>query len=450
MGVAFIGIVAATGIAFSPLAQAAGFEPPLTFNAADFLKPVPLSSANYTINPTARNDGQINHYTVSSPFGTLQAIGDAIAQERAREMDAIAAFRRVKKTDAYLNGLGAAINGPLQATKTLITKPVQTVQNLGSAAKEMVGNLMTAISNFGKKESDDSTAMLKDFIGFNKAKRTLAGKLGVDPYSSNPYLQQDLSDLAWANFAGGATIDVAISAATVGATVSAINMGAATGGIFLTKSLTSLTTLNTKYLADMGLFEKAADPFLFHAKYPVPHQTLLVFALGAMEDVPGRADYIHLATTADNEVQTRFYQRTAQIMAAYHQQIRPVRRVLVNRGWVFIEDADGRLIALMLADYLAWTPKAAGLAQAFPAARGNQYRALWTTGFISPAARAGLTALGINAEEKVFTSRLKDSVTIIQPKQVQKEAAENSEPSSLQNMFNSLGRLVPEPDAPAQ
>ncbi|MDA1090902.1 MAG: hypothetical protein O3A85_11410 [Proteobacteria bacterium] len=33
-------------------------------------------------------------------------------------------------------------------------------------------------------------------------------------------------------------------------------MGAATGGIFLTKSLTSL---NTKYLADMGLIGKAAD-----------------------------------------------------------------------------------------------------------------------------------------------------------------------------------------------
>ena len=109
------------------VAVAVAFEGPLTFNAADFLNPTPLKGANYTINPTTRNDGRINHYTVSSPFGTLEAIGDAIAQERAREMDAIAAIRRVKKTDAYLNGLGAAINGPLQATKSLITQPLQTV-----------------------------------------------------------------------------------------------------------------------------------------------------------------------------------------------------------------------------------------------------------------------------------------------------------------------------------
>ncbi|MBT3305081.1 MAG: hypothetical protein HN377_01220, partial [Alphaproteobacteria bacterium] len=395
---------------FSAVTPATAFEGPLTFNASDFLPNTPLNTANYTIDATARNDGMMNHYTVSSPFGSLEAIGDDVARERAREMNAIAEIRRIKKTEAFMTGFGAAINGPLEASKTLITKPVQTIENLGSTAKEMVGNLMTSIQNFGKKESDDSTAALKDFIGFNKAKRTLAAKLDVDPYSSNPYLQKELGDLAWANFAGGATIDVAISAATVGgvgATVSAINMGAATGGIFLTKSLTSLTTLNTKYLADMGLLDTAADPFLFHAKYPVPHQTLLVLALGAMQDVPGRADFIHLATRATNEVQTRFYQRTAQIMATYHQQARPVRRILVNRGWAFFEDADGRLVLPVPANYMAWTPGAEVMAQAFPAAPN---RSMWTTGFVSPMTRTQLTSQGIGIEETIFPRRLADKV----------------------------------------
>ena len=454
------GFVLAAGLALggvSPKADAA-FEGPLTFNARDFLVPLALANANYTIDPIARNDGLMNHYRLSSPFGALEATGNAVIRERAREMDAIAVIRQIKKTDAFMNGLGAAINGPLQASKTLITKPVQTIGNLGDTAKEMVDDLMSAIGNFGKKDSDDDSAMLKDLIGYNKAKRELAFRLGVDPYSSNPYLQEELGDLAWANFAGGATIDVAISAATVGgvgATVSAINVGAATGGIFLTKSLTSLTNLNSKYLAGMGLEGVAADPFLFHAKYSVSRQTLLVLALGAMQGVPGRADFIHLATGAQNEDQTRFYQRTAEIMGAYHQQVRPVIRVMVNNGWAFLKDADGRIVLPVPADYMAWTPRTAAQTQALPA---TQSRTMWTTGFVSPTMRSELAAQRIAIEEKIFSSRLADKIAIVEPGEARENfaapvaapangAIETPEPSGLQNMFNSLGSLITDEDA---
>jgi len=468
--------ILAAGIAFGRVVPgaAAGFEAPLTFKAADVLTPTPLQNADYTIHPTARNDGLMNHYTVSSPFGALEATGDAVARERAREMVAIAVIRRIKKTDAFMNGLNAAIASPLEASKTLITQPVQTIENLGDTAKEMVDDVMSAINNFGKKKSGEDNAMLKDLIGYNKAKRELAFRLGVDPYTSNPYLQKELGDLAWADFAGGATIDVAISATTaggVGVTISAINAGTATGTLLRTKSPTSLTNLNSKYLADMGLTGAAADPFLFHAKYSVPHQTLLALALGAMKDVPGRADYIHLATGAASEDQARFYQRTADVMAAYHQQVRPVKRIMVNRGWALFEDADGHVVLPALADYMAWTPQTAAMTQAFPVAapgtknstknsppNSAQGRALWTTGFVSPMTRARLTALGIAAEEKVFGRRLADKVAIVAPKETQDDAAapeaapaggsagtgEKSEPGGLQNLFDSLGRLIPD------
>ena len=411
-------VVIAAGLTLGRVAPgAAAFEGPLIFNAGDFLAPMALTSANYTIDPTARNDGLMNHCTFPFPFGAIGAIGDDMARELAREMDAIAAIRKIKKTDAFVNGFSAAIAGPLEASKTLITKLVQTIKSLGNTASEMVDDLMSAIGNFGKKGSDDDSAMLKYLIGYNKAKRELAFRLGVDPYSSNPYLQEELGDLAWANFAGGANIDVAISAATiggVGATVSAINDGAATGGVFLTKSLTSLTNLNSKYLATMVLEGTAADPFLFHAKYSVTQQTLLVLAMGAMEDVPGRANFIGLASSATNEDQTRFFQRTAEIMAAYHQQVHPVIRIEVNQGRAYIKDAGGRLLVPVPADYMTWTPTARAMTQALPAAHS---RTLWTTGFVSPMMHAGLTARGIGAEEKVFSRRLADKIAIVEPKE---------------------------------
>lgn len=60
----------------------------------------------------------------------MEAYGDAMVMERAREMDAIAAIRKIKKTDAYMKGLENAIVSPFEASKEAITKPIQTLGNL--------------------------------------------------------------------------------------------------------------------------------------------------------------------------------------------------------------------------------------------------------------------------------------------------------------------------------
>jgi hypothetical protein len=92
------------------------------------------------------------------------------------------------------------------------------------------------------------------------------------------------------------------------------------------------------------------------------------------------------------------------------------------------------------------------MTQALPAA---QNRTLWTTGFVSPTTRSELTARGIGAEETIFSARLADKITIVEPKEatpnsaapVTAEAEEKFEPSGLQNMFNSLGSLFSNDDA---
>ena len=48
--------------------------------------------------------------------------------------------------------------------------------------------------------SDQEDSVTKSTIGFSYMKRKLAFQFGVDPYSSNPVLQDELNELAWIAF----------------------------------------------------------------------------------------------------------------------------------------------------------------------------------------------------------------------------------------------------------
>ena len=59
----------------------------------------------------------------------------------------------------------------------------------------MPGQLLASL-----KGSDREDSMTKSAIGFSYLKRKIAFQFGVDPYSSNPILQDELNELTWIAF----------------------------------------------------------------------------------------------------------------------------------------------------------------------------------------------------------------------------------------------------------
>jgi hypothetical protein len=394
-------------------ADAAEFEKLPTFQAAEVLGTKALQGENFVIEPLATNDGTMNRFTVSSPDLTSKVLGNEHALERAREMTAIAVIRRSKTSTAYADGLAAAISGPLADAKEAITNPLRTLENVPGAVERLVGDLVSAVANIGKDDgSGEENGLLKDLIGYSKTKRNLAHDLGVDAYSTNPVLQEELSDLAWASFAGGATIDLGLAVATVGAgtAIGALDRVTLSGDLLREQSASTLANISKQHLEAMWLVEKEVDSFLANPHYPVSLQTRLVQALAVIEGVRGRGDFVVLANTAANEDTARFYQRTAEIIGAYHQQLNPVMEVVLRGKTVSFVTKDGRTVTPLPADYLTWTPDTAERLTGLLSATGE--RSLWVIGWISPITRKQLTAAGVGVQENLF-SRLVDRIEII-------------------------------------
>ena len=99
-----------TGLALALLLPAAGlgaeqYESPATLDARTTLAGMPLEGRGWRIEPAVRSDGRMNHYRIQGPDGPVEAVGDALALERAREFEAVAVIREIKTTDAYAGAL---------------------------------------------------------------------------------------------------------------------------------------------------------------------------------------------------------------------------------------------------------------------------------------------------------------------------------------------------------
>ena len=428
-------------------ANADQYEPTPLFRAADVLGHEAVVGENYRIEEAVSNDGIQNLFTVVSPDITLTPLGNEMALERGREMQAIAAIRKVKKTDAYVDGLEAAIAGPLASAKEAITHPVETIKAVPGAISRLVGDISAAVSNMGKDDGDrEDNQMFKDLIGYNQTKRRLARDLNVDVYSTNPVLQEELDDLAWASFAGDATINIAVAVTTtgVGVVTGTLELATASDDLIFEKSASTLANISRRHLIDMGLDENQSNSFLSTMTYSVSQQTRLVQALAVLQEVPGRNVYITLAEGATDENSARYHRRTAEIIGSYHQQIKPVARLKFDGDVAYFVTVDGQTIQPLVADYVAWTEKTATRMAGLISATGN--RSLLLTGRVSSATRRHLQSSGIDIQELAF-SQMADRIAVVKiddlepaPDQAEKQPAqEETESGGLTGMVKSVG-----------
>jgi hypothetical protein len=81
-------------------------------------------------------------------------------------------------------------------------------------------------------------------------------------------------------------------------------------------------------------------------------QTAFVANLDNLPNVPGRAQAVVLASTAQSEVQARFLTDSIGMLARYHQTQTPIARLLVRKA-IIGQDRNGAIVAEAPVDYVS-------------------------------------------------------------------------------------------------
>ena len=372
----------------------AAYENAPVLQAKSILKTELLKGKYYTVKDQVKNDGLFNHYTVESDFGTFQADSTTDLKILVREIDAIAAMKEVKTDDTVLESLKESGKKTATGLKNLFSDPQGTLEGAASG----VGSLFNrAKETVGKREATDAEdSRFEQIVGMSKSKGMIATRFGVNLYSRNAVLQQELDRLGRADYLGGLGVGLATS----------VVPGA--GGLVLTTSGTArllnesinntpaseLWLQNKNKLLAMGMDDDTVQLFLNNPSFSPALATVLVSALESMKGVNNRGLFIKVALQAGDPAMAKTITRITVMSAGYHKEIAPLKGFLPMARLTQGVRKDGARVVLLPTDYMIWDKRVAESATAVSEeAKGNGLE-LWVLGSLSKQATAELKKLG--------------------------------------------------------
>ena len=402
----WIGVCGAVGVlhmGWLASAWAQEVEPSPVFEIADWVSADALQSDDFRLAPEVTNDGILNHYTILVGDDVLEVAGTDLLNLRLQEMAAIALMKQLEDTEQFKEAAKSSAKSPLSFAKDVVTSPIDTGRDVIDGVGTFFGSIGHAM--FGDP-SEQEEGVLKTIIGFDAAKRGLAAQFGVDPYSSNRLLQEQLDDISWVAFAGGIGPKLAFSfiPGNVGTVVQVTSFSDGMAKLVTTMTPSELKSLNRDVMLAMGVEPQLAEAFLEHPKYSPTRKTFIVGALERMEGVENRGAFLDVALAAQTAADAYLWQRKAEMLAAYHVNIEPVSSLIQVVTDVGSLTQSGKIVAMVPSDYLAWTNVVAErvlgrsdrAAAATDQVTERSARELWFARGVSDMARSNLETLDWN------------------------------------------------------
>jgi hypothetical protein len=386
-------------------------EAPPVLKASELAPPDLLKGPTFVVDDQVPIQGMLGQFTIRSDVGTFEAHGREVLRVRVGELHALAQLERMSKSEEFLKAAGRAVARPVESTAQMLMHPVETAKGMPGGVERFFGRVELGAQTLagaasdpgqsGAQRAEDITqrvgGLTADVFGYEAERRALAKSLGVDPYTTNPVLAKQLSDMAWVAFSGRVGVNTLIS---VFVPVSvAISASSVTNTMIYDTPAADLITRNEHKLLAMGVSEPQARALIKNQWYSLSVLTSLVTALDRLSDVDGRPAVVALAVTATTEDQARFLANAVEMLAAQHQTVEPLADVAAP-GPLIGRTQSGALIVPGAIDYVAWTERVAGFAgrtnlQGTPGS-------LWITGRMSPEAQRQFAALGWTVYQNVL------------------------------------------------
>lgn len=380
------------------------FEIPAAGKASLILPAQMIAGDHYTIREAVAADGFMYNFTVDSDYGLFEPRGTHAVRKLIPEIKAITALKAIKKNSLYLEAVKKSGMMPVEFAKGLVTDPVDTVVSVPKGVYHLFADAITGLTT-KKDPSQDSRA--KALLGVSSYKRELAAQLGVDVYSSNHVLQDELNAVGWTGAMGNLTVTAALApiGGGVATAVSATRTAQQLNDFVKDTPPARLRQINEEKLTAMGVSKSVTDRFLANPSFTPRHKTIIVTHLAAMEGAKGIEAFVMRALLANNEETANLMQDMAQMLLGYHEKVSPVTDISVVSGLVFARAKSGSVLIPLPIDNAVWTEKASVIVRTAVAEyRRSQADAkleLWARGTVTPLAGKNLATLGITVTEQL-------------------------------------------------
>ena len=403
--------------------------------ASALASPTLLGAEDFSASPCATIVGGMAQFVLQPHGPGLEDIEPAelrvesldLLEIRAVEMEVV---RRLRAQGAAGTAGRAAASSLVQTGETLagvVTRPVESVIGLPAGMLRVFGR---RASRYGRQASDlgeraveavsdealfDASLRPRDaeplppepepwwqkgggvalklgkrWLGYNAARRELGRELGIDPYSTNPWLGAEMDRLAWSALVGRRGVGFGLGQVG-GAAGTVLGESGRIHRMVWEKPPEEVEAWNVARLAPLACHTDVQDAFFDNSRYSPTLQTQAVDALLELAPQGGCEFFLGLAASVQREAEARFVVDALQLMVAARPRF-PTRFEIFGEALV-LRDGEERLWLALPVDLLQWTPETADFF-ADPALARVADKRLLLSRDASPRARAALLAEG--------------------------------------------------------
>ncbi len=396
--------------------------------AASLVEPSVLHSPLHSVAPCARIVGHMAQFDIHTAYGDLTADSVELLAVRVRELPALARLTEITRGEQFLESASHRGKKTVGGVGRVITRPWQTIKALPAGAIRFLRARWRGIQGQTRKLSDRvsdqitgadeaydqpsarpgaveprdpadpwwrqqgrrGTRWALDYVGYATQRREWARRFGIDPYSSNVLLDEEMDRLAWAALAGDKSVGLALSAIG-GVSADVLSTSLRLNEVVWTMPAADIADRNHQRLSALACGEEEIRRFLRNGRFSSSMQTRLVDALVSLQVERGCVDVIELAAALRGEGEARYLAATMSLLAAraqdsfaqlkrdvepapsrhraleaprdpnqplaidiVGQELGRIRLQLIGTAPALVDDA-GRIVLPLAVDYLQWT-----------------------------------------------------------------------------------------------
>ncbi len=413
--------------------------------AAEILAPALLSGPWHTVDPCVRVVGHLWRFEVHTTWGARSVDSAELLATRIEELPAEAALEALGTPELGVRAFGLRAYEHAQRLERAGREPLATIAALPRGAlaffERRLAKLGQRARKYGDRARDAATGgdafddapslrpgidasahaggrtlaaqtgrelerQARGALSFGATRRRWADRLGVDPYTTNAPLREELERVTWTAIVGETAADAAI-AELPGALTGALGVARDVDAYVWREPPEDIARRNGERLAALGCAALETRRVLRNGAFTPTLQTALVEALEALEP-RGRCDaLLDLASALRGEIEARYLVNALALLDRWAPHPAWRRLDLIGTtpvSWraadVAVADAGAQpeLVLPLAVDRLQWT---AATRRFFddPRLRVESKLAI-VSGELSPKAARALTRRGWSIVER--------------------------------------------------
>lgn len=374
------------------------YETPTTLSASKLLPPHLLKGPYHTVKDKVTSDGYFNNYHIISNFGPIDVEGQQLLEIRIAELNALAELDKLSSSSVFADAAYKAGKGILLAPVKVVEKTAKIVSDpqkivdtaakipegaeklfnwayrQGKSAASAVGDAFSSSETEKDKGAsskstsdtvsdtlDQGTKFGLQFIGYTKREREWFRKLKVNPYTSNDPLRNEIIRVAGIETAVGTAFRFVPGLGLLGQLGTVNRWYDRAEKLALYEDPDTIGKKNNKELRALGVPEENIAAFANNKSYTPWTRRFISASLTAIgPNVPGHAEFIRVASQAQNEPSTLYFVSVAEALEKRHAQT-PITRIVASNHLPAAVLKDGTLYVPLSVDYLFWTEEVAGI-----------------------------------------------------------------------------------------